>query len=110
MTAADPPGWRRSRYIVGETMNRTGEVRFERGAQGQITIVLLLGGVPIARSQSPANIAAEVVFRDLGYLAFSKALVVPVPTNAATLLLAAKAAPDTEEFASACELISACTW
>ena len=91
-------------------MNRTGVVRFERGAQGQVTIVLLVQGVPIARSQSPLNIAAEVAFRDLGTLSFDGALVVSVPTNADTLVLAAKAAPALPELATAALLISACVW
>jgi hypothetical protein len=91
-------------------MSRDGVVRFERDAQGQLTIVLLVQGVPIARSGSPANIAAEVAFRDLDALYFNDALVVSIPTDPATLLKAANSTPALPEMATAVELISACAW
>ena len=91
-------------------MSRDGVVKFERDAQGQMTIVLLVHGVPIARSGSVLNIAAEVAFRDLDSLYFNEALVVSVPTDKATLARAANASLAPPEAASAVELISACAW
>ncbi|MES2318461.1 MAG: hypothetical protein V4631_13310 [Pseudomonadota bacterium] len=91
-------------------MSRAGTVRFERDPQGQLTIVLLVQGVPIARSPSPLSIAAEVAFRDLACLHFNESLVVSIPTNSATLARAAGAGTASQEEATTFELISACAW
>ncbi len=91
-------------------MNRAGTVKFERDAQGNITIVLLVQGVPIARSASANSIAAEIAFRDLGTLVFNELLEVRIPTTAAMLPLAAYVSPEASEVASAAELIGACAW
>jgi len=91
-------------------MDSCGEVRFERDDQDQLTIVLMVQGIPIARSRSPANIAAEVAFRDLRSLVFNDALVVAIPTDARTLVSAAIGTPQTPEIAATVELISACAW
>lgn len=91
-------------------MSRSGAVQFERDALGKVTIVLLVQGVPIARSASAASIAAEVAFRDLGSLYFNEALEVSIPTDSATLQRAAQARPAPPEMAAAVALISACAW
>lgn len=91
-------------------MSRDGVVRFERDGEGQLMIVLLVQGVPIARSPKAANIAAEVVFRNLGALHFNESLVVSIPTSGDTLDMAAGAWPVAAERAAAVELIAACAW
>ncbi len=91
-------------------MNRNGVVKFERDAHGQLAIVLLVQGVPIARSGSAVHIAAEVAFRDLDSLYFDESLVVNVPTDKAMLARAANASLAPPEVARAAELIAACAW
>ena len=91
-------------------MSRDGVVRFERDGQGQLMIVLLVQGVPIARSRKAANIAAEVAFRDLATLDIDNAMVVAIPTNRDTLELAAETLPAPAERDAAVELIAACAW
>lgn len=91
-------------------MSRDGVVRFERDGQGQLMIVLLLQGVPIARSRKAANIAAEVAFRDLDTLDIGNALVVAIPTNGDTLDLVLGTRPGAAELDTTVELIAACRW
>ena len=91
-------------------MSRDGVVRFERNGQGQLMMVLLVHGVPIARSPRAANIAAEVAFRNLDTLDIGPALVVGIPTNRATLDMAAGTRPAPAELDAAVELIAACAW
>lgn len=78
--------------------------------QGKVEIVLLVDGAEVARSDSPAHIAAEVAFRNISTLAFSDAFVVDIPTNAAALVKAAKNAHATPEIFTAYRLISECAW
>jgi hypothetical protein len=87
-----------------------GQVRFERGAPGKVAIVLLVDGLPVARSESAVNIAAEVAFRDIATLTFGDAFTVNVPTDAAALATAARAAGSTPDIFAACRLISECAW
>lgn len=91
-------------------MATAGVVQFEREVQGKVEIVLLIEGEEVARSDSPAYIAAEVAFRNLSTLAFSDAFVVDIPTNAASLVKAARAAHATPEIFTAYRLISECAW
>jgi hypothetical protein len=91
-------------------MSRDGAVRFERDGQGQLMMVLLLHGVPIARSRKAANIAAEVAFRNLDTLDIDNGLVVGIPTDRGTLDRAAGTRPAPAELAAAVELIAACAW
>jgi hypothetical protein len=87
-----------------------GEVRFEREAPGKVAIVLLVDGQQVARSESAASIAAEVAFLDIATLSFGDAFTVNVPTDAAALVTAAKAAGSTPDIFTAYRLISECAW
>jgi hypothetical protein len=85
-------------------------VRFEREAPGRVAIVLLVDGRQVARSESAASIAAEVAFLDISTLSFGDAFTVNVPTDAAALVTAAKAAGSTPDIFTAYRLISECAW
>jgi len=91
-------------------MSGDGVVHFERDGQGQLMIVLLVQGIPIARSRKAANIAAEVALRGLDKLAIGNALVVAIPTNGDTLDMAAASWPAAPEFDAVLALIAACRW
>jgi hypothetical protein len=94
----------------GGGMVTRGAVQFERGEHGKVNIVLLVHGEAVARSESPTSIAAEIAFRDISSLAFSDSFVVPIPTNADALVMAAQAAHATPEIFTAYRLISECAW
>jgi hypothetical protein len=87
-----------------------GVVQFEREAPGKVAIVLLVDGRQVARSESAASIAAEVAFLDISSLTFGDAFTVQVPTDAAALVTAARAAHATPEIFTAYRLISECAW
>ena len=91
-------------------MSNSGAVQFERSAQGRVDIVLLVDGEAVARSESPANIAAEVAFRDISLLAFSDSFVIAVPADPASLTTVADVARSTPEVLTACRLIAECAW
>ena len=91
-------------------MGIAGEVRFEREAPGKVAIVLLVDGLAVARSESAVIIAAEVAFRDIATLSFGDAFTVNVPTDAAAMVAAAKAAGSTPDIYTAYRLISECAW
>jgi hypothetical protein len=108
--ACNPPGCCQWPFSSGESMSNTGKVRYERGVNGEFTIVLLVDELTVARSQSTINIAAEVALRGLASLDFHESLVVSVPTNAHMVMLACRALPVGVELATTVELITACCW
>jgi hypothetical protein len=91
-------------------MSNSGKVRYERGDNGEFTIVLLVDEVAVARSPSTINIAAEVALRGLASLDFHESLVVNLPTNANMVMLACHTLPAGVELATTVELIAACCW
>lgn len=91
-------------------MGHSGAVHFERSPQGRVDIVLCMGGETVARSDCPANIAAEVAMRDISLLAFSDSFVIAIPTDHATPATVADLARSTPEVLTACRLIAECVW